>query len=288
MDNTLGFDAVKFIDQRTQDLVKGYVKELNEELTNKVVNIPPLIANACLLFYCIREDFTALGANMRVDRDMVRTVNVGQHTVYGKMAITPQDNKYIYKWTIEIAETNYQFFAFSLGIDSGNKAILNDDFSVSGPYGNTAHFYAFGSDGLKTGYRYRTFFPPKGKQYGEKCGKHDKSLFLIVHIYFIQPHNIYCLSCVIDCDFTIPFKHFSQSENCKYSARIIIIRNLQWTLNAYLLRMLYIYFISCNIIFIFSCSDYCKRISNIYVVNNLAWLFPEFKHHGDSTHMTFS
>ena len=106
----------------------------------------------------------------------------------------------------------------------------------------------------------------------------SKSLFLIVHIYFIQPHNIYCLSCVIDCDFTIPFMYLSHSGNCKYSAQIIIIRNLQWTLNARLLRILSIYFISCNIIFIFSCSDYCKRISNIYVVNNLAWLFPPFKH----------
>ena len=52
---------------------------------------------------------------------------------------------------IQIIETNYQFYAFSLGIDSSNKSIINDDFSVSGWYGNTDKFYAFGSDGLKNG-----------------------------------------------------------------------------------------------------------------------------------------
>ena len=173
MDNTLGFDAVKFIDAEKQYLVSGFVREINDTLNSKLDNIPPLIPNACLLFYCIREDFTAKGDNIRADTDIIRTVNVGQNTVYGKMVIKPEDNKYIYKWVIQIIGTNYQYFAFSLGIDSSDKSIINDDFSVSGQYGNTDKFYAFGSDGLKNGYKYTNLFPPKGKQYGEKCGLMD-------------------------------------------------------------------------------------------------------------------
>ena len=179
MDITLGFDAVKFIDSKVQFLVTGFVKEINQTLNNKLDNIPPLIPNACLLFYCIREDFTAKGDNIRVDTDIIKTVNVGQNTVYGKMVIKPEDNKYIYKWVIQITQTNYQFFAFSFGIDSSNKYIMNDDFSVSGQYGNADKFYAFGSDGLKNGYKYTNLFPPKGKQYGEKCGLMDKITMIL-------------------------------------------------------------------------------------------------------------
>eukprot|EP01083_Nonionella_stella_P198835 729710_1 len=99
--------------------------------------------------------------------NVVKMYRTGANTTYGGVKIK-SNGKYIYRWQIKITATNYQWFAFSFGIDSSNKEFSDDDFSLSGPYGNTNKFYAFGCTGKgKTGFKYCNTVPPNGKKYGE-------------------------------------------------------------------------------------------------------------------------
>eukprot|EP01083_Nonionella_stella_P106138 305821_1 len=146
----LNADGVKLIDifdGKHQLLISGYINKIKQELEALNDNTPAVIGFTCLLYYCVRERFTAHGKCMRInrDKDLASMVNVGGNTVYGSIEIK-SNVKYVYRWNIKVVGTNYQWFAFSIGIDSSNKEHFESDFSVSGPYGNAHKFYAFGSD----------------------------------------------------------------------------------------------------------------------------------------------
>lgn len=162
---------------KARALVYGFLTEINKELEIPRNNIPTIIPFTCLLYGCIRESFTTKGEKMnlypnQIDSNEVYMRMIGTNTVYGKVPIEP-NGKYIYEWVLKVMATNYQWFAFSFGIDSSKIGkFVNEDFSVSGPYGNSDCFYAFGCDGAR-GYKFSNKMPPKGKQYGEGVTLHD-------------------------------------------------------------------------------------------------------------------
>ena len=173
--------------RRDQKVIIGYLSGLNE--SNDNIRIPTIIAFKCLLFYSIREHLTRAGNKMSLSEyigdkpivirrkdqkpkyNVVSMKKTGANTVYGAVKIKANEN-YIYKWHIKIIATNYQWFAFSIGIDSSHRELVQEDFSVSGMYGNVHQFYAWGTDG-KNGKKFTGSLPPIGKRYGDRVKLND-------------------------------------------------------------------------------------------------------------------
>ena len=94
-------------DQRTTDIVTGYIRQCQKLLSNDNVyyNIPSLVTYLCLNFYWIREYFTDHGEMIQLNKDknIAKQHKYGYGNVYGNITI---DNKpCIYIWTFKVIKT---------------------------------------------------------------------------------------------------------------------------------------------------------------------------------------
>ena len=98
---TIDFQRLKDIGQQQKDAVAGYLRE------NAQLNIPPLVANLCLLFWFdVRDEFDdeLKGEDMVLTnekRRVHRAIQSGWDTLYGKKLI-PSTMNGTYSWRYRI------------------------------------------------------------------------------------------------------------------------------------------------------------------------------------------
>ena len=101
--NEFTFGSSKDVDQRTKDIVIGYIKQCQKLLpfkNNSYYNIPPLIEHVCIYYYWIKEYFTDHGDSIILNDDKNIATNTvdSYETVYGNILIKRIDNLYQIKW----------------------------------------------------------------------------------------------------------------------------------------------------------------------------------------------
>ena len=143
---TLNFEDLKIIDERTKDLVKGYIrKSVNEDSI-----IPSLVASICILFYHLREFFSICGDNMVISDCFTKLTTkvdelVGPASCYGIVPINPKMTC-IYSWEFKRICTNSRRALIGIASD---KSILNETFQ-----GESCYFYGVTSDGCRIAHDY--------------------------------------------------------------------------------------------------------------------------------------
>ena len=142
------FEKLKQVDQRTRDLVTGFIKSIEIQLNDDPI-IPSLVVTICILFYHLGEIFTVCGDHMEV-RDTGRGLSIFEQrptreTAYGNVIINDK-YKCIYRWDIKILKFAFTEYDTFIGIDSSNKEYINSGFYER--YWDT--FYAFGLSAVKT------------------------------------------------------------------------------------------------------------------------------------------
>ena len=123
------FSNVKKIDQQYKDIVIGFIRELNNQLTsNHFVNIPLEIIYLCLLFYW-NDEFDPLlcGKYLKLSENnkKLSAVQAKWNTCYGKIIINPSING-LYIWKIKIVEPDTN--GLVIGIDNAKGKYANDYF----------------------------------------------------------------------------------------------------------------------------------------------------------------
>ena len=154
MASEMKFGNLRFVDERTNDLVTGFIREINP---NSEITIPSLVSSSCILFYYLREYFTISGDRIAISDDKltastIRAQNFETNTVYGNVSI---NNKYnaIYSWSIQLL--SYNDYTIEIGIDGSNKIYSNTDFAHKIRYSVYAgdekepNYYLFTSDAGK-------------------------------------------------------------------------------------------------------------------------------------------
>ena len=132
---------------RDKDVVFGFMRQMQLLLpndTNSYYNIPPLVIYICLYYYRQHEIFTLYGNKMSVNEtNNIVKCDGNYNTVYGNVIIDGLSQA-IHVWKVKILELKYG--CIYVGIDSSNKAVINEDFSD--PEMNENSFYSvdqFGS-----------------------------------------------------------------------------------------------------------------------------------------------
>ena len=135
----LNVAKVNNIDQRTKDLVIGYIKS---RLYNDQI-IPSIIIATCILFYHIYEYFTVHGKHIMLDETSTimsihEAIACNAQSVYGNFCINGKDNC-IYSWTIKILKYNVRD-RLEFGISASNKSHPNGtEFSTT--IGKSIYYY---------------------------------------------------------------------------------------------------------------------------------------------------
>lgn len=140
----LHFEDLKQVDERTKDLVNGFLKSMNND-ENSI--IPSLIASICILFYNLQEFFTICGDDMIIDDTLTKVTTKAavsddvKGSCYGNIKI---NNKFdcIYTWKLNRIASNGGYTA--VGICS-NKTMLNRTY---GGFGHDSYFYKIASTGI--------------------------------------------------------------------------------------------------------------------------------------------
>ena len=153
---TTNFDVIKLIDQRTKDIVNGFIKDVQSLLPNNkntYYNIPSLVMMIITLYYYKPEYFTVHGNYIKLNEDknviqyMYKAMEDAKfipsyqrhNTVYGNIIINRNSTgKYI--WKFNIIEPNTEAI-ICIGIDSSNKQMKDDMFYKS--YINKSTFYGY-------------------------------------------------------------------------------------------------------------------------------------------------
>ena len=137
------FQSVKKVDQRTRDIVNGFIKQTQSILPsndNPYYNIPSLVFILTILYYSNPEYFTIHGENMKVNenKDVIECIRAirDNNTVYGNFVITKED-KGKFMWTFKLYKAESGAIA-RIGIDSSNKKFANTDLTG---YGNNENAY---------------------------------------------------------------------------------------------------------------------------------------------------
>ena len=150
----LQLEAFKFVDQKTKDLVSGYIKQFENEYknqTDKELLVPSLVVTTCILFYYLGEFFKHCGQAMSIDDTLtVLTIeykgtddiyDLQRNSAFGNVII---DDKYpcLYSWKIQILKCD--FFDIFIGICDFNENYLKVGYIYES---DTCH--ALSSDGEK-------------------------------------------------------------------------------------------------------------------------------------------
>ena len=136
---------------RDKNVVFGFMRQMQLLLptdTNPYYIIPPLVIYICLYYYRHYEIFTLFGDKMSINEaNNIVKCHGNYNTVYGKVIIDGLSQA-IHVWKVKILELKYG--CIYVGIDSSNKAVINEDFSD--PDENENSFYSvdqYGSSNLK-------------------------------------------------------------------------------------------------------------------------------------------
>ena len=116
-------DIVSTIDQRTKDIVNGYIKTVNKSLfvstDNPYYNIPSGVLLICLIYYFDPEYFEKLGNDIKVSMDKKISTHTSDgawtNNSFGHQWINSQSNDII-KWTFKILQCYGH--SISIGISS--------------------------------------------------------------------------------------------------------------------------------------------------------------------------
>ena len=142
------FTKLKGVDERSKNIVFGYLRRSQKLLTRKYMNISPLIYYICLHYYNIPEHWTINEQyinhiQLNNSRDTVEITMDERITIYGTI-YTHNNKNCVYRWDVKIincaaGDTIY------IGIDSSNKQLFNKNFCNKKSNGNI--FYAISSEG---------------------------------------------------------------------------------------------------------------------------------------------
>lgn len=155
----LQFESLKHINQKTKDLVSGYIKNMEKELNGSI--IPSLIITTCILFFHAKEFFSKIGKFMMTDDESLTTLRVSsnvdnpdsqkiaRNSAYGSVVIHDKHHC-IYVWTIKILKVDV--FDTFIGMDSSNKKYINANFTLQSGYDKLYKYYAIDHCGLKYGH----------------------------------------------------------------------------------------------------------------------------------------
>eukprot|EP01084_Bolivina_argentea_P258825 436508_1 len=173
---------LKITDQRTKDIVFGYIRTL-ERLLKLNYSTPLQIQYCCLHYYFTQEYFTKCGDCMKLNeiRDTVcKSTGGGKfnyNSAYGNFVIDATKTEVTeYIWHIKLINVTAGY-AY-VGIDSSNKQYINSRFTD--PMQNGSVFYGFRSDG------YIDWNDKRGcswRRYGSKCTNND-TITMIVNINY--------------------------------------------------------------------------------------------------------
>ena len=141
---TLPLQEMKLVDQKTKDIVIGFIKIIENELSYGTI-IPSLVITTCILFYHFPEFFTVYGDDITVnDTSTIITLTTSRfihQASFGNVKIT--GNNCIYSWTIQCLEQNG--YASFIGIDASNKSLINNFVPERRP--ELINYYAMDSRG---------------------------------------------------------------------------------------------------------------------------------------------
>lgn len=143
------FEKIKLVDQKTKDLVAGFIRNSEQEFNENAI-IPSSITTICTLFYYLGEFFADCGKNMVIENEMKilkiaapRHWKVVRNTGYGNVNINNEYNC-IYSWTLKLVALDS--FNTYIGIDSSDKEYIDDNFSS----GQNNTYYLITSRGVKS------------------------------------------------------------------------------------------------------------------------------------------
>ena len=154
---TTSFELIKTVDQKTKDIVNGFITDLQSLLPNDqsiYYNIPSLVFIIITLYYYNPEYFTIHGDYMKLNdaKNIVEKRSAGRsirlygdsfaNSVYGNILINKSSTgKHI--WTFNIIKPNVGGIMV-IGIDSSNKKFPNDD-SIGSEANNKTAYYGYQS-----------------------------------------------------------------------------------------------------------------------------------------------
>ena len=135
---TVSFDRLKLVDQRTKDLVEGFIKKASHD-----IDIPSSIVSVCILFYYLGEFFSTCGDAMKIDdnKTILKACPLARNTGYGNIRINNEYNC-IYSWTLKLVALD--IYNTWIGIDASNKEYSHRNFSLA-----AKHYYAIDVRGSK-------------------------------------------------------------------------------------------------------------------------------------------
>eukprot|EP01084_Bolivina_argentea_P204012 348354_1 len=171
------FDVITEVDQKTKDIVLGFIKKSNQLLVNNSnFIIPEIIHFVCLLYYYQSEYFTQHGdaINIGHTNDIAKfsdntIYESSSNTVYGKVIIdkATKYNKYI--WKFKITDPSERVI-IGFGIDSSDK-----EFSDTAFYSHNSNPYYAYYTGDGDGARFSDVQHVYG-DYGKEYIKHNDEI----------------------------------------------------------------------------------------------------------------
>ena len=160
------FYVLKNIDQRTKDIVIGYIKQCQLLLpqNNTYYNIPSLVRHLCMAYYLIKEYFTKHSKDIELNENGSIATNTASdfRSAYGNIVIDGE-LLMIYKWWFKILRAS----VICIGIDSSNKKHIDVDYS--NPEINYCNFGAYYCGGKKYGHD----LAYNGVDYGDAWGEDE-------------------------------------------------------------------------------------------------------------------
>eukprot|EP01084_Bolivina_argentea_P187040 322270_1 len=119
----VNFKQLKQISQRTQDIVFGYIREIQKD--HSFQQAPELIGFVCLAYYYLSEYFDTIGANAEIDEEKTTITNTHKQyryaSAYGRIKILSTETG-IHKWKFKI---NGSKEYMSIGIEEDGFKNLN-------------------------------------------------------------------------------------------------------------------------------------------------------------------
>ena len=147
----LEFQKLKYVDDRTDKLVPGYLNELNTSIDRKYI-IPSLVVKSCLLFYFVGEYFEHI-IPYHINRKLVtlsnnncsaKLIDGGFGALFGHICIDSM-SKQIFKWSVKLGDNkDSQKIAKNLKI-----GIADSDLRKVTFYGKYRYAYCCNGRGTK-------------------------------------------------------------------------------------------------------------------------------------------
>ena len=117
----IDFDELRKVDERSQLVVFGYIRNVEIEFDSNSSNpIPPLISYICLMYFYVIEYFEFIGNHIKLSENkstISKTDNGWTSTSYGSV-ITPSTDPLTAKWFIKLI--NPKNANIIIGIQSSN------------------------------------------------------------------------------------------------------------------------------------------------------------------------